>query len=380
MQGHIHKRVRKDSKGKERTLWYVVVDIGVDATGRRRQKWHGSFRTRKDAEVARAKLVDNLHTGSYVVPGRTTLSEWITDSWLPMTAARVKPSTLHSYWRNLEIHVLPTLGGRSLQQITPTMLNALYAQLASDDGARRVLSAKTISYIHTIVHKALADAVDADLIGRNVAERAKPPRPSRRSSPRIQSWDADELRAFLAHVAGARLEAVWRLAAMTGMRRGEVLGLRWGDVDLDNARLSVRQALVAVGYDVVTSTRSPTTPGLSTWTPRPLPSCESTGRDRTPNELSGAATIKRRTWSSPRRMASRSTRTRSANRSSASSGTPACAQSACTISDTRTQASRSRPGSPSRSSQSVSGTSPRRSLSSSTPTCSLACRPRRLAP
>lgn len=351
MQGHIHKRVRKDSKGKERTLWYVVVDIGVDATGRRRQKWHGSFRTRKDAEVARAKLVDNLHTGSYVVPGRTTLSEWITDSWLPMTAARVKPSTLHSYWRNLEIHVLPTLGGRSLQQITPTMLNALYAQLASDDGARRVLSAKTISYIHTIVHKALADAVDADLIGRNVAERAKPPRPSRRSSPRIQSWDADE--------------------------RGEVLGLRWGDVDLDNARLSVREALVAVGYDVVTSTRSPTTPGLSTWTPRPLPSCESTRRDRTPNELSGAATIKRRTWSSPRRMASRSTRTRSANRSSASSGTPACAQSACTISDTRTQASRSRPGSPSRSSQSVSGTSPRRSRSSSTPTSSLACKRRR---
>lgn len=254
MQGHIHKRVRTDRKGKERTLWYVVIDVGVDETGRRRQKWHGSFRTRKDAEIARAKLVDDLHTGSYVVPARTTLSEWITDSWLPMTAARVKPSTLHSYRRNLEIHVLPVLGGKTLQHITPTMLNALYAQLASDDGARDPLSAKTISYIHTIIHKALADAVDTDLIARNAADRAKPPRPSRRSSTRIQSWDADELRAFLAHVASARLEAVWRLAAMTGMRRGEVLGLRWADVDLDNARLSVRQTVIAVGYDVVTST------------------------------------------------------------------------------------------------------------------------------
>ncbi len=254
MQGHIHKRVRVDSNGKERTLWYVVVDVGIDATGRRRQKWHGSFRTRKDAEVARAKLVDDIHSGSYVIPGRTTLSEWISDSWLPMTAARVKPSTLFSYRRNFEIHVLPTLGGKTLQQITPTMLNTLYANLAADDGSRGALSAKTISYIHPPVHKALADAVDASLLGRNVAERAKPPRPSKRTTVGIQSWDADELRGFLGHVTSTRLAAVWRLAAMTGMRRGEILGLRWADIELEASRLSIRQALVAVGYEVITST------------------------------------------------------------------------------------------------------------------------------
>jgi integrase len=72
--------------------------------------------------------------------------------------------------------------------------------------------------------------------------------------PGIQSWDSDELRAFLEHVGGSRLDAIWRLAAMTGMRRGEVLGLRWSDLDLDAARLSVRQALVAVGCDMITST------------------------------------------------------------------------------------------------------------------------------
>ena len=255
MQGHIHKRVRKDKNGKERTLWYVVVDVGIDGSGRRRQKWHGSYRTRKEAEVARAKLVDDLHSGSYVTPGHTTLGEWVNDSWLPMTATRVKPTTLHSYQRNLEIHVLPTLGNKLLQQLTPTMLTTLYGALASTQGsARGGLSAKTISYIHTIVHKALADAVDADLIARNVADRAKPPRPDRRAMPGIQSWDSDELRAFLEHVGGSRLDAIWRLAAMTGMRRGEVLGLRWSDLDLDAARLSVRQALVAVGYDMITST------------------------------------------------------------------------------------------------------------------------------
>jgi integrase len=179
----------------------------------------------------------------------------VNESWLPLAATRVKPSTLHSYRRNLEIHVLPALGSKLLQQVTPSMLNNLYGGLASSDGsAHAALSAKTISYIHTIVHKDLGDAVDADLIARNVADRAKPPRPSRRATPGIQSWDSDELRAFLQHVEGSRLDAIWRLAAMTGMRRGEVLGLRWSDVDLDAARLSVRQALVAVGYDVITST------------------------------------------------------------------------------------------------------------------------------
>lgn len=254
MQGHIHKRIRADKSGRDRTLWYVIVDLGVDAGGRRRQKWHGSFRTRRQAEVARAKLVDELHSGTYVVPGRTTLSEWAIDSWIPMMATRIKPSTLHSYRRNLEIHVLPVLGGKPLQQITPVMLNTLYANLAAPSSEHEPLSAKTVSYIHTIIHKALADAVDADLLPRNPAGRAKPPRPNRRATDDIQSWNAGELAEFLAAVKSERLSAVWRLTAMTGMRRGEVLGLRWSDLDLDAARLSVRHAVVAVGYSVIEST------------------------------------------------------------------------------------------------------------------------------
>jgi integrase len=254
MQGHIHKRVRKDKSGKERTLWYVVVDAGTGPDGRRQQKWHGSYRTRRDAEIARAKLVDDLHSGTYIAPGQITLSEWVIDNWLPTTATRVKPSTLHSYRRNLEIHVLPTLGGKKLQQLTPVMLNTLYATLASPTPERDGLSAKTVHYIHTTIHKALADAADADLLARNPAERAKPPRVNGGASAGVAAWSADELSSFLEHTSDLRLGAIWRLAAMTGMRRGEILGLRWADVDLDAARLSVRHALVAVGYEVIEST------------------------------------------------------------------------------------------------------------------------------
>jgi integrase len=92
------------------------------------------------------------------------------------------------------------------------------------------------------------------VLAKNVAERAKPPRPSRLATGKVGSWESQELARFLESVSDQRLAAVWRLAAMTGMRRGEILGLRWADVDLDAARLSVRQAVVAVAYEVIEST------------------------------------------------------------------------------------------------------------------------------
>ncbi len=255
MRGHIHKRVRTNRAGKTTTLWYVVVDVGRDGDRRRRQKWHGGFATRREAEVARAKLVNDLHTGSYVTPDRMTLDAWVRESWLPTIESQVKPSTFDSYRRNMELHVLPLIGARPLQQLTAPMLNGLYGQLMARDGSRgRPLSAKTVRYIHTIVHKSLSDAVDAGVVPNNVADRAKPPRPDRRSSTEIQCWEAGELARFLDHAAGTRLAAAWRLAAMTGMRRGEVLGLRWTDIDLDAGRLAVRQAVVSVAYAVLHST------------------------------------------------------------------------------------------------------------------------------
>jgi integrase len=254
MRGHIHKRVRRGANGKETVLWYVVVDVGVDPGGRRRQKWHGGFTTRREAEVARARIVNELHTGAYVLPDRLLFGDWVKLTWLPMIETRIKPSTFDSYRRNMELHILPALGQRPMQQLTPMMLNALYSRLIADRGDGRPLSAKTVRYIHTIIHKALEDAVDAGLAVLNAAERAKPPRPERRDGQEIRCWEPDELARFLNHVRGTRLEVAWRIAAMTGMRRGEVLGLRWCDVDLDACRISVRQAVVSVAYAVLLST------------------------------------------------------------------------------------------------------------------------------
>lgn len=256
MQGHIRKRTHTTKSGKETVNWYVIVDLGRDVNDKRRQKWHGGFRTRKEAEVARTKIVRDLHDGTYTEPTKLTLREWVEEKWLPTVRTQVKPSTFESYRRNMSHHALPTLGGRSIRDIGPSQLNALYGELLST-GRRNGsggLSAKTVRYIHTIIHKALADALDAGLVATNAAERAKPPRPRAATTTELRVWTPGELRRFLDFVVEHRLEAAWHVSAMTGMRRGEVLGLRWADVDLDNARIHVRRALVSVAYKLVMST------------------------------------------------------------------------------------------------------------------------------
>ena len=256
MQGHIRKRTYTTKTGKETVNWYVVVDLGRDENNKRKQKWHGGFKTRREAEVARTKIVGDLHDGTYTEPSKLTLREWVEDKWLPVVQTQVKPSTFESYQRNMRQHVLPALGGRKLRDIGPAQLNDLYATLLSS-GRRNGgggLSAKTVRYIHTIAHKALSDALDAGLVATNVAERAKPPRPRTKSSPEVRFWTPEQLSEFLSFVATHRLSAAFRVSAMTGMRRGEVLGLRWKDIDFDNARIHVRQAIVSVSYELIYST------------------------------------------------------------------------------------------------------------------------------
>ena len=183
MQGHVHKRVRTDRRGEESVRWYVVVDLGFGDDGRRTAEVARRLLPHDERPKSSAPSWSRSSTAAPMsLPRRITLSEWIRGSWLSITERRVKPSTFHSYRANLELHVLPTLGRRPLQQLTPPMLNALYEQLASEREDRKALSAKTISYIHSTLHKVLADAVDAGLLGRNPATAAKPPRPARRGA------------------------------------------------------------------------------------------------------------------------------------------------------------------------------------------------------
>ena len=93
MQGHIRKRVHTNKNGKTSTTWYVIIDLPRGPEGKRRQKWHGGYRTRRDAEAARAKIVHEYNTGTYVEANAITLAEWVTHHWLPTVEGRGSQQT-----------------------------------------------------------------------------------------------------------------------------------------------------------------------------------------------------------------------------------------------------------------------------------------------
>lgn len=180
--------------------------------------------------------------------------EWLHDYWLPVVETRVKRTTLHSYRTAVQHHIVPKLGGIQLGQLTSQMINGLYQQLLVNGNVKTGAghSPATVLNVHVVVRKALGDALDAGLIPRNPAEKVKPPRPETQSEE-LRYWIPFELRTFLEICDGHRLEAAFHLLAMTGARRGEIAGLRWVDVDLDGARITIRQALLSVGREVYVS-------------------------------------------------------------------------------------------------------------------------------
>jgi len=138
MQGHIHKRVHRCRDGRETVRWYVVIEIERALDGRRRQQWHGGFFTRREAEVARARLVDAVHNHHYVARNRLTLEHWVQDSWLPMMETRVKPTTLQGYRQTMKDYVLPVLGARPVQKLRRSnwIYSTASSSVATGPGAR----------------------------------------------------------------------------------------------------------------------------------------------------------------------------------------------------------------------------------------------------
>jgi len=252
VRGFVHKRTHVRKNGKPSVLYYAVIEATVPGSNERRQDWGKGYATRRAADTALRERVSAFESQSFVSANKLSVRSYLVEHWLPLMKDRLKPTTFNSYERTLSSYVLPRIGTLRLQELAPAHLNRLYADLRTSGGTQqskakagqtKPLSAKTVRNVHAVLSKALNDAVDAGLFVINVAQRAKPPRqPGAR--PEIQAWSADELASFLESVADDRLFAAWHLAAHTGLRRGELLGLRWRDIDFDRAVLSVRRAIV----------------------------------------------------------------------------------------------------------------------------------------
>jgi integrase len=247
VRGHFRKRGEK---------WYYWAELEPGPDGKRRQVSKGGFRTRKEAEAAYDELRNQVRRGEYVSPSKQTVAAFLTEDWLPGIKATIRPSTWDHYRRHVTGYVLHGIGGLKLSELRPAQLNAFYAALLVSGRRTQTavkgagLSPKTVRHIHTMLHKAFSDAVRWGQLSSNPADRAEPPRAP---TPEMKVWSAEQLRSFLDHVRDDRLFAVWLLMATTGMRRGEVVGLRWCDVDLDAGRLSVVQTVIMVNREILLS-------------------------------------------------------------------------------------------------------------------------------
>ena len=212
------------------------------------------YRTKREADRARIELLSRVDRGSYVPPSKLTLGAFLTQEWLPAKRATVKETTLASYEVHVTKHIVPRMGGVPLlepRRSAPQRLLRRAPRRRSTATAAAGLSPTTVRRIHATLHKALADGVRWGRLPRNPADDADPPRAA---AVEMTIWDPEQLRNFLYSVRTDRLFATWLLAATTGMRRGELLGMRWCDVDLDEATISIRQIRTVARYEVLTLT------------------------------------------------------------------------------------------------------------------------------
>ena len=244
-RGHIHRDKRTGS------YWLVINE--VDSTsGKRRRRWIGPHRLKKEAERKRVEVLAAVDRGDFVEPSKLKVGQFLTEQWLPSKRDQVRPSTLRGYEGYIRNYLVPRLGAIPLQQLGPADIAKLYTALGAGGRVTQPgrsetdLSPVTVRRVHAVLHQALGDAMRWGLITRNAAAAVRPPRVA--SKPEMKTWDAAELSAFLDFVAADGLFALWRLFAVTGVRRSEALGLRWCDVEWDNGSVTINQALVVNGY------------------------------------------------------------------------------------------------------------------------------------
>jgi integrase len=238
------KRGFVKKRGKTWTAYWKV-----DTPNGLKQRTKGGFQTRREAEVFLMDTISALRSGRFAEPSKVTVAEYLIERWLPGRAASLRPSTLDGYRRIVERHVVPAVGHLRLQHLSADQLDVLYAKLLSDG-----LAPKTVRNVHTTIHKALRDAVRKDLVPRNVADAADAPKLTRPGEKRMKTWTPAEVTTFFEAIAEHRLAIAYVLAATTGMRRGEILGLRWNDVDIKGRRLTITRTILSVAYEITEGT------------------------------------------------------------------------------------------------------------------------------
>jgi integrase len=224
-RGHGEGSIKQRADG----LWEARVSLD----GGKRKSLYG--KTRKEAQDKLRAALRDLDAGLDLSADRQTVAQFL-EKWLAASARpSVKTKTYEGYESIVRVRVLPRIGRKPLAKVSPLDLQALYTDLA-DAG----LSPRSIHHTHRVLHRAFGQAVRWNLVARNPCDGTQAPRAARSE---MKVWTPEEAEAFLASTREHPAHALYVLALTTGMRQGELLGLKWADVDLGAGVLAVRRTL-----------------------------------------------------------------------------------------------------------------------------------------
>jgi integrase len=234
MKGHLRER----GKGN----WWAVVDIGNDpVTGKRRQKWHKlTSMSKKKAQDELNKLLTDMSNGTYVLPSSLTVGEYL-ERWL-QDYARINTSERTFEWYQLvvRVHLSKSLGDIPLHKLTPLDIQGHYSRALNGENGRRALSARSVLHHHRILREALQQAVRWRLLTINPADGTEPPRPRAKE---MSILTPEQSSALIEGSRGHRLHLPIVLALGAGLRKGEIFGLQWKDIDFTSGIAHIRRSL-----------------------------------------------------------------------------------------------------------------------------------------
>ena len=195
-------------------------------------------KTRKEVQEKLKTALYEQQKGLLITGSQQKVDQFLTHWLEDVQKQRVRARTYERYEEIVRLHLIPAIGHHALQKLTPQHIQSFYKKKLEEG-----LSNTTVVCFHSVLHKALETAVRWDLIGRNTCDLVSPPR---REHFEIQPLNSSQIQQFLTIIQGHRQEALFILALATGMRRGEILGLKWRDVDLEEGVLHIQRILTRI--------------------------------------------------------------------------------------------------------------------------------------
>lgn len=228
-----------EKQGKEH--YYVMYDIYVN--GKRKQKKKKGFKKMKEAKAFKSKVENEINEGTYIDPAKISFSE-LAEKWFTKKKIGLAKQTIENYRINLDQYVLPFLGDAAISRITTEDIDNFIADMLTRKTKKGKIkigyAPETIDKAFDVISACFNYAIDHELIKKNPCDKATLPKMKKQET---SVWTEEEAKTFLDGVKDNRLYCLFYIAIHTGMRQGELLGLRWKDIDFKHKRLSVKQVM-----------------------------------------------------------------------------------------------------------------------------------------